>query len=124
MDVGGALDRVPGRPKGSQKWDRRLLWILGSAIELIETIQPELSDAQTAMILKDVRYFKAIDKETIRKRLPQARRAWSEAKSKDPDMARVTRDFMRDLAERPALRAALRAGLRAGLRAALAATLS
>jgi hypothetical protein len=99
-DFAMGLESKPGRPKGSQKWDTKLLVILGAVSEMIEGIRPRLTDAKIATIIKGagfnkirddridawitkgLHYFTAVDVGTIRKRLPQARRVWNEAKAK------------------------------------------
>ena len=101
-DFAMGLESKAGRPKGSQKWDTKLLLILGGVSEIIEGIRPGLTDAKIATIIKGagfnkirddrnsehawiterLRYFTAVDVGTIRKRLPQARRVLNEAKAK------------------------------------------
>ena len=101
-DFAMGLESKAGRPKGSQKWDTKLLLILGGVSEIIEGIRPGLTDAKIATIIKGagfnkirddrnsehawiterLRYFTAVDVGTICKRLPQARRVLNEAKAK------------------------------------------
>jgi hypothetical protein len=102
-DVSAVIDNVRGRPQGSRKWTPLMLLTLGGIAAVIDEVTPDLSDTKLATvvqnlatllghltvdpsdreasIMKMAAEWRNVDVETLRKRLPQARRAWSKSKA-------------------------------------------
>ncbi len=86
--------RTPGRRKGTAKWDMVKLSLLGLRYEHIKRRHPKMSDRQIA---KEIRLahsstdYKFDTEETIRQKLPAAKREFAEFEKRHPRFAARTR---------------------------------
>lgn len=105
-----APDHGRGRPEGSKKWDSRSLTELGLQARAAKMACPELSDREIAELVKwsagdldtpaPLDFLKSIEVDTIRKRLPQARRATGKLHVEPlPGVGEVLRRQLRELSK-------------------------
>jgi hypothetical protein len=69
-----------GRPKGTNKWTRKKFMQLGAALEFFEHIFPGVSNKKAAQLIRKIPNAFAADADSIRKRIPEARRVWNTGK--------------------------------------------
>jgi hypothetical protein len=63
-----------GRPRGSRTWDWDQLFDLGMAYFQVMARRPEISDREAATEIKGRAEYQHIEPDTIRQRLPEARK--------------------------------------------------
>jgi hypothetical protein len=74
--------RPEGKGKGKKIWDARMYRLLGSYRNMIYRAYPDINDRQAAKLITDDPMIKDMfhcDSESLRKRIPMARRIWTQA---------------------------------------------